>query len=83
LVGLARDPGQATKIKATVDLDEVKAKTIMEYDGKILDETSGGQEDAYGLGALRERVEMLGGTFDYSAKAGQGTYIILEFPIAE
>jgi two-component system sensor histidine kinase DegS len=83
LVGLAREPGQATKIKTTVDLAETKATTILEYDGKTLDEKSGGQEDAYGLGALRERIEMLGGTFEYSAKAGQGTYIKLEFPIEE
>lgn len=83
LVGLAREPGQATKIKTTLDLDEVRSKAILEYDGKILDETAGGQEDAYGLISLRERIEMLGGSFEYSAKAGQGTYIVLEIPIGE
>jgi two-component system, NarL family, sensor histidine kinase DegS len=83
LVGLAREPGQATKIKTTLDLDDTKAKTILEHDGKILDEAAGGQEDAYGLISLRERVEMLGGSFEYSAKAGQGTYILLEIPYSE
>jgi two-component system sensor histidine kinase DegS len=83
LAHLARDPGQATKIKVTVDLDETKATAILEYDGKTLGEKSGGEEDAFGLGALRERIEMLGGSFEYAAKAGQGTYCKLEFPIEE
>jgi two-component system sensor histidine kinase DegS len=83
LVGLARDQGQATKIKATLDLDDTKARVVMEYDGKILDEESGGQADGLGLIALRERVEMIGGSFEYSAKAGQGTNVVIDIPYSE
>jgi two-component system sensor histidine kinase DegS len=83
LVGLAREPGQASKIKVSLDLDNSRVKAVLEHDGKLLDEKAEGQEDSFGVSALRERVEMLGGTFEYNAQAGQGTYIVLEFPISE
>jgi two-component system, NarL family, sensor histidine kinase DegS len=83
LVGLAREPGQASKIKVSLDIDDSRAKASIEHDGKILDEKSGGQEDTYGLASLRERVEMLGGKFEYTAQAGQGTFILMELPIGE
>jgi two-component system sensor histidine kinase DegS len=83
LIQLARDPGQASKIKLTFDLDETTAKAVMEHDGKLLDEKASGQEDPYGLNSLRERVEMLGGTFEYTAQAGQGTYVLLQLPTGE
>jgi two-component system sensor histidine kinase DegS len=83
LVGLAREQGQATKIKVGLDIDETRVKASLEHDGKILDEKSGGQEDSFGLISLRERIEMLGGTFEYSAQAGQGTFSLLELPINE
>jgi two-component system sensor histidine kinase DegS len=83
LVGLARDPGQATKIKVTVDIDDTRVKATFEHDGKILEAKSGGEEDALGLGSLRERIEMLGGTYEYNAQAGQGTFISIELPAGE
>jgi two-component system sensor histidine kinase DegS len=83
LVQLSRDPGQASKIKVSFDMDETIAKAILEHDGKLLDEKASGQEDPYGLISLRERVEMLGGTFEYSAQAGKGTYVLLQLPIGE
>jgi two-component system sensor histidine kinase DegS len=83
LVGLAREEGQATKIKVTVDLGETKVKAILEHDGKILDENAGAEEDPHGLISLRERIEMLGGNYEYTAQAGQGTYVLIELPTGE
>jgi two-component system sensor histidine kinase DegS len=83
LVGIAREQSQATKIKVTFDIDETTAKAVIEHDGKLLDEKAGGQEDPYGLASLRERVEMLGGTFEYTTQAGQGTYALLQLPIGD
>jgi two-component system sensor histidine kinase DegS len=82
LIGLAREQSQATKVKVSVDLGDAKIKAILEHDGKTLEE-KGGEEDPYGLNSLRERIEMLGGTFDYAAQAGQGTYVMIELPAAE
>jgi two-component system sensor histidine kinase DegS len=82
LVGLARDEGQASKIKVSVDLGEHTVKTVLEHDGKILEE-KGNEEDPHGLISLRERIEMLGGKFDYSAQAGQGTHVLIELPAGE
>jgi two-component system sensor histidine kinase DegS len=83
LVGLARDPGQATKIKVTVDIDDSRVKAILEHDGRMLDAKGGGEEDALGLNSLRERIEMLGGTYEYTPQAGQGTNISIELPAGE
>ncbi|MBN1439569.1 MAG: hypothetical protein JW929_09180 [Anaerolineales bacterium] len=83
LVALARDEAEAGKIKVSVDLDDVRVKTVLENDGKILEEKSSGEEDPHGLKSLRERVEMLGGSFDYASQAGQGTYTAIELPAGE
>jgi two-component system sensor histidine kinase DegS len=82
IAGLAREDAEATKIKVSVDLGEAKVKTILEHDGKLLEE-KGGEEDPHGLNALRERIEMLGGTYELASQGGQGTYILIELPAAE
>ena len=82
LVGLAREDAEASKIKVSVDLGDAQVKTILEHDGKLLEE-KGGEEDPHGLIALRERIEMLGGTYEYATQAGQGTFILIELPAAE
>jgi two-component system, NarL family, sensor histidine kinase DegS len=83
LVGLARDPVQASHIKVVVDMEEMKVRVMMEYDGKIQEMPKDEKEDSFGLLALNERVEMLGGSFEYSSQAGQGTHILLEVPLVE
>jgi two-component system, NarL family, sensor histidine kinase DegS len=83
LVGLAREHGQASKIKVTLDIAESNVRAIVENDGKILEEKPGGEEDVYGLVSLRERIEMLGGSFDYNAQAGQGTTASIDLPTGE
>jgi two-component system sensor histidine kinase DegS len=83
LVRLARDETQASKIKVTLDIDDTRAKAVLEHDGKVLEEKTSGEEDSHGLRSLRERIEMLGGTFEYTVQAGQGTYILIELPAAE
>jgi two-component system sensor histidine kinase DegS len=83
LVGIARESAQAAKIKVTLDIADAAVKAVVEHDGKILEEKSGGEEDSLGLVSLRERIEMLGGTFDYAAQAGQGTYAAIELPTGE
>jgi two-component system sensor histidine kinase DegS len=82
LVALAREDAEATKIKVSVDLGDAKVKAIIEHDGKVLEE-KGGEEDPHGLIALRERIEMLGGIYEYASQAGQGMYIMIELPSAE
>ena len=83
LVGLTKDPGQASKVKVNLDIEETLVKAVLEHDGKILEETASGEEDAHGLVSLRERIEMLGGSFEYTAQAGQGTVIVIELPTGE
>jgi two-component system sensor histidine kinase DegS len=83
LVGLAREQAQAGKIKISLDIDEARVKAVVDHDGKILEEKPGGEEDSFGLISLRERIEMLGGTFEYNPQAGQGTTALVELPAGE
>jgi two-component system, NarL family, sensor histidine kinase DegS len=83
LVAMARDDGEATKIKLTLDIDDTRVKAVLEHDGKILEEKAGSEEDPHGLIALRERIEMLGGEYEYASQAGQGTYARIELPAGE
>jgi two-component system sensor histidine kinase DegS len=82
LVGLAREKAEASKIKVSVDLGDINVKAVVEHDGKILEQQSN-EEDPFGLVALRERIEMLGGTYEYASQAGQGTYVLIELAAAE
>jgi two-component system, NarL family, sensor histidine kinase DegS len=83
LVGLARDPVQAAHIKVVVDMEETKVRAILDYDGRIIEFPPEGGDDPHALMALRERINMLGGQFEYSSQAGQGTHIVLDVPITE
>ena len=81
LVAVARDVCQASKVKTMLDLDENRVRIIIEHDGKVLDGKVMGEDDPYELRNLKERVEMLGGTFQYEGQEGLGTRAIIEAPI--
>jgi two-component system, NarL family, sensor histidine kinase DegS len=83
LVGLARDPVQASHIKVVIDMEETKVRAVLDFDGKVVELPPNGGEDPYALLALCERINMLGGQFEYSSQAGQGTHIVLDVPISE
>jgi two-component system, NarL family, sensor histidine kinase DegS len=83
LVGLARDPVQAAHIKVVVDMEEAKVRAVLDFDGRIVEFPPDGGEDPFALLALRERISMLGGQFEYASQAGQGTHIVLDVPVAE
>ncbi len=81
LVAVARDVCQASKVKSMLDLDEHKVRIIIEHDGKLLDAKAMGEDDPYALRNLKERVEMLGGTFQYEEQEKLGARAIIEAPI--
>jgi two-component system, NarL family, sensor histidine kinase DegS len=83
LVGIARDVCQASKVKTMLDLDANRVRIIIEHDGKVLDGKALGADDPYELHSLKERVEMLGGTFEYEGQEGLGTRAIIETPIID
>ncbi len=41
------------------------------------------QEKHLGLSSMRERVEMMGGTFRFDSRPGKGTEIMIDIPRAE
>jgi two-component system sensor histidine kinase DegS len=82
LMAIARDVCQAGKVKTMLDLDATRVRIIIEHDGKVRDGNLG-EDDPYELRSLKERVEMLGGTFEYEGHEGLGTRAIIETPIVE
>ncbi len=83
LMAIARDVCQASKVKTMLDLDANRVRIIIEHDGKVLDGKALGEDDPFELRSLKERVEMLGGTFEYEGQEGLGTRAIIETPIID
>ena len=77
LVGPYQGPTADKRVRQAItyalDVDEI-VKGVL--DGKAM-----GEDDPYELRNLKERVEMLGGSFQYEGQEGLGTRAIIEAPI--
>jgi two-component system sensor histidine kinase DegS len=72
---------QASVVKVTVESSDTSVKVIVDDDGKGFDgdkitEKSSGM----GLKVIRDRVEMVGGSFEIDSIIGQGTRVTFELP---
>jgi two-component system, NarL family, sensor histidine kinase DegS len=80
LLGNAARHSQASLIKVQVDISDTAVKVIVDDNGKGFDSGVVNQGSSLGLGLIRERVEMLGGTFDLSTQAGKGARVTFSLP---
>jgi signal transduction histidine kinase len=71
---------QATRVDVLLSLHNQHVVTIVEDDGVGFLESSSGLEDHLGLFGMRERIEMLGGTFIIESSPGKGTTVKAEVP---
>jgi signal transduction histidine kinase len=71
---------QAKQVDVLLNLHNQHVVLIVEDDGIGFVPTSFGTEDHLGLFGMRERVEMLGGTFMIESSPGKGTTIKAEVP---
>lgn len=71
---------QATSIDVLLNLHNRDVVMIVEDDGVGFLPGSPGQEDHLGLFGMRERIEMLGGTFVIESSPGKGTTVKAEVP---
>jgi len=71
---------QAKQVDVLLNLHNQQVILIVEDDGIGFVPTSFGTEDHLGLFGMRERVEMLGGTFMIESSPGKGTTIKAEVP---
>ncbi len=82
LLGNAARHSQASLLKAQVDISENAIKMVVDDNGKGFDPQILEQRSSLGLGLIRERVEMLGGSFELSAQPGRGTRVTFSMPAA-
>ena len=71
---------QATRVDVLLSLHNKHVVTIVEDDGIGFLDSSPSLEDHLGLFGMRERIEMLGGTFTIESSPGKGTTVKAEVP---
>jgi len=79
LLGNAARHSQATLIKINVDLTDDLIRVSVDDNGKGFDIDSV-QGQNLGLKLIRERTEMLGGTFEVDSATGKGTRVMFSLP---
>jgi two-component system sensor histidine kinase DegS len=80
LLGNAARHSQASLIKVHVDMAESAVKVEVEDNGKGFDTSVLKQNNSLGLRLIRDRVELLGGSFDISSLLGSGTTVTFVIP---
>jgi two-component system sensor histidine kinase DegS len=82
LLGNAARHSQASMVKAQLDISESAIKVVVDDNGKGFSPEVLAQGNSLGLGLIRERVEMLGGSFDLTTMVGKGTRVTFSLPAA-
>jgi len=82
LLGNAARHSQATLIKINVDLTDDLIRVSVDDNGKGFDVDTV-QEQNLGLKLIRERTEMLGGTFEIDSAMGKGTRVMFSLPASK
>lgn len=80
LLGNAARHSQATLVKVIVDLGEDRIRVSVDDNGKGFDPDILQQSNSLGLKLIRERTEMLGGSFEIDSAVGKGTRILFAVP---
>ncbi len=74
----------AKSISVIVDRQPEQVQLIVEDDGSgfdVSDATDGGAHGRFGLLGMRERVSLLGGTFNIESAPGRGTTLYVRVPL--
>jgi two-component system, NarL family, sensor histidine kinase DegS len=80
LVGNAARHSQASMLKVLVDMGDAAVKVNIDDNGKGFDPEILKQGNSLGLNLIRDRVEMLGGTFELDSVIGKGTRVTFTVP---
>ncbi|RME90662.1 MAG: sensor histidine kinase [Anaerolineae bacterium] len=81
LLGNAARHSQATVVKVHVDMGDSMVKVSVDDNGKGFDPEIVQQGRSLGLKLIRERAEMLGGTFEIDSVSGKGTRVTFTVPV--
>ncbi len=82
LLGNATRHSQASLVKVFVDMGESAVKVNVDDNGKGFNTEILEQGNSLGLNLIRDRVEMLGGSFEIDSVIGKGTRVIFTIPAA-
>ncbi|MBN2118356.1 MAG: hypothetical protein JW730_17415 [Anaerolineales bacterium] len=80
LLGNAARHSQATLIKIILDMGEDRIRVSVDDNGKGFDPDAAQPGNNLGLKLIRERTEMLGGTFEIDSAVGKGARILFAVP---
>lgn len=79
LLGNAARHGRATMVKVHVDVGDDQVRVSVDDNGKGFD-SDVASGNGLGLKLIRERVEMMGGTFELDSVPGKGTRVAFSVP---
>ena len=80
LLGNAARHSQASNVKVMLDVGDERVRVSVEDNGKGFDPETVQQGNSLGLKLIRERAEMLGGTFELDSAVGRGARITFAVP---
>ena len=80
LMGNAARHSQATLLKLSVDLTDDLIRVSVDDNGKGFDLDAVQKGKSLGIKLIRERTEMLGGTFEVDSAAGKGARVMFSLP---
>jgi two-component system, NarL family, sensor histidine kinase DegS len=80
LLGNAARHAQATMVRILLDMGQERVRVSVDDNGKGFDPESPQHANNLGLRLIRERAEMLGGTFEIDSKIGKGTRVSFAVP---
>ncbi len=81
LLGNAVRHSQATAVKILADMGNQTIKVSVDDNGKGFDPEAAARGNSLGLKLIRERTELLGGTFEVDSAAGKGARISFSIPV--
>ncbi len=81
LLGNAARHSQATIVKILIDMANDQVRVRIEDNGKGFDPEVTQSNTSLGLKLIRDRAEMLGGTFEVDTAAGKGARITFSVPV--
>ena len=80
LMGNAARHSQATQVKVMLDMGDDRVRVSVDDNGRGFDPDAVQQGSSLGLKLIRERAEMLGGTFEVDSAVGRGTRVAFAVP---
>jgi signal transduction histidine kinase len=80
LLGNTARHSQASQVKVMLDMGEDRVRISVDDNGRGFDPEAIQQGNSLGLKLIRERAEMLGGTFEVDSAIGRGTRVVFAVP---